>query len=157
MLEQFYQENYSIVYGYLLSLCGDASLAEELTAETFCKAIAHIERYDPTFKPSTWLCTIGRNLLFNEFRRRRRYVHLEDTRWPAVSSPESIYLDREQAEQILTQLDDFAPQQRQLFLMRLQGMSFRKIGEALGNSENWARVTFFRMKCTIKQKLEVES
>ena len=36
--EDIYQENYPIVYGYLLSLCGDIPLAEDLAAETFFQA-----------------------------------------------------------------------------------------------------------------------
>lgn len=70
MLEAFYRDNYRIVYGYLLSLCANPSLAEELTAETFYKALLHIDRYDPRYKASTWLCTIGKNLFLNECRRK---------------------------------------------------------------------------------------
>ena len=46
MIEAFYRENYQIVYGYLLSLCGDAVQAEELTADTFCRAVEKIDTYD---------------------------------------------------------------------------------------------------------------
>ena len=52
-LDAFYTENYRIVYVYLLSLCGDAMLAEDLTSETFLRALSYIDRYDGTCKPST--------------------------------------------------------------------------------------------------------
>ena len=52
-LDAFYTENYRIVYVYLLSLCGDAMLAEDLTSETFLRALRYIDRYDGTCKPST--------------------------------------------------------------------------------------------------------
>jgi len=62
VLEAFYKENYPIVRGYLLSLSGDPWTAEELAAETFLKALERIDTYDPRYRPSTWLCTIARNL-----------------------------------------------------------------------------------------------
>ena len=154
MLEAFYKENYRIVYGYLLSLCADPTLAEELTAETFYKAILHIDRYDPHYKASTWLCTIGRNLFLNECRRKKRFVSLDEATWIATPSAESIHLQKEEAERILEILNRFPPKQKQVFIMRLQGMCFRDIGLALNQSENWARVTYFRTKSQIRAEME---
>lgn len=156
MLEALYRENYPIVYGYLLSLCGDSALAEELTAEVFCKAIERVEQYDPKYKASTWLCTIGRNLFFNECRRRKRFADVEEARWIAVPSAESLLLDAEEIKQIRQILNSFSLEHRQVFIMRLEGMCFRDIGLALGKTETWARVTFFRTKSKIKAELEGE-
>lgn len=58
-LEQFYAENYRIVYGYLFSLCGGRHWAEDLTSEAFLKAIIRIDSYDARVRPSTRLCAIG--------------------------------------------------------------------------------------------------
>lgn len=49
-----------MVYRYLLSLCGDASLAEELTGETFYRAYIHIGRFRGDCKMETWLCQIAK-------------------------------------------------------------------------------------------------
>lgn len=156
MLEIFYKENYPILYGYLLSLCGDPLLAEELTAETFFRAIRQLYRYNPKYKPSTWLCTIGRNLLYNEYRRRKKFTALEEVTWGNGSSTETAYLQKETIRQILDILKALPPEQEQLFRMRLQGMSFREVGLALGRSENWARVTYYRIKHKIRADLEGE-
>lgn len=156
MLARFYEENYSTVYGYLLCLCGDPALAEELAAETFSKALGQLHRYDPKYKPSTWLCTIGRNLLYNEYRRRKRLFPLDEAAWASIPSAESAYLQKETVQQILDKVKDLPPEQGQLFRMRLQGMSFREIGDALNHSENWARVTYYRIKHKIKAEMEEE-
>jgi len=156
MLEKFYRENYSVVYGYLLSLCGDPDLAEEITAETFSKALSHLHRYDPKYRPSTWLCTIGRNLLYNEYRRRKKPDFMEQSPWDNVPSAETAYLQKEALQQIHERLNDLPTEQRQLFRMRLQGMSFRDIGLALNRSENWARVTYYRIKQKIREEMEEE-
>lgn len=154
MLEAFYKDNYRIVYGFLLSLCGDPAHAEELTAETFCKAIEQIDRYDPQYRASTWLCTIGKNLFLNECRRRKRFVDLDEGA-PLVSpSAETLCLQKEEVRRIMEIADTLSPASRQVFIMRLQGMGFRDIGAALGKSENWARVTFFRAKSRIRSEME---
>ena len=42
----------------------------------------------------------------------------------------------------------------QVFFMRMEGLSFRQIGEALDKTENWARVTFYRAKVKIQERME---
>ena len=155
-LEQFYQENYRIVYGYLYSLCGDRAWAEDLASETFLKAIIRIDSYDGSGKPSTWLCTIGKNLYLNERKRRRRHVPLDSVVLAEESTMEEKYIDKQTAEAISRLSKELDETKQQLFAMRLNGMSFRDIGEALGKSENWARVTFFRVRNEILDRLEGE-
>ena len=155
-LEQFYQENYRIVYGYLYSLCGDRAWAEDLASETFLKAIIRIDSYDGSGKPSTWLCTIGKNLYLNERKRRRRHVPLDSVVLAEESTMEEKYIDKQTAEAIHRLSKELDESKQQLFAMRLNGMSFRDIGEALGKSENWARVTFFRVRNEILDRLEGE-
>ena len=156
MLESFYRENYRIVYGYLLSLCGDPTQAEELTADTFCRAVEKVDTYDARFKPSTWLCTIGRNLFLNECRRRKKRTDLEAAEYMAAPSAEAVVMEKATLEEVWRILQGSAYEHRQVFLMRLEGMSFGDIGLALGKTENWARVTYFRVKSKILQEMEGE-
>lgn len=64
------------VVRYLALLTGDASLAEDLAAETFEKAFCAWRRFDPArASERTWLCAIARNVALDHFRaeaRRRR-------------------------------------------------------------------------------------
>ena len=156
MLESFYRENYRIVYGYLLSLCGDPTQAEELTAATFCRAVEKVHTYDPHYKPSTWLCTIARNLFLNECRRRKKLTDLEAAEYMATPSAEAVVMEKATLEEVWRILQGSAYEHRQVFLMRLEGMSFGDIGLALGKTENWARVTYFRVKSKILQEMEGE-
>ena len=150
--EDIYQENYPIVYGYLLSLCGDIPLAEDLAAETFFKAFLHPRRYDGRCKLSTWLCTIGRNLYINECKRRNRSRRLSPP--PATApSPEELFLEKEQIRQLYQTAQQLEAPYSQVFFMRLEGLSFRQISEALDKTENWARVTFFRAKVKIQERI----
>ena len=151
--EDIYRENYSIVYGYLLSLCGDVPLAEDLAAETFFKAFLHPRRYDGRCKLSTWLCTIGKNLYINERKRQFRSRRLFP-RPLAAPDPEEVLLEKEQLTQLYRETQQLEPPYGQVFFMRMEGLSFRQIGEAMGKSENWARVTFFRAKVKIQERME---
>ena len=154
MLEAFFRDNYPVVYGYLLCLCGDPHQAEELTAETFLRAVEKIHTYDPKFRPSTWLCTIGRNLYLNACKRQKRTVPLTEDLPCASPSPEALYIQKEQAQALIRAAGKLPPDQRRTLFLRLQGLGFRDIGKALGKSENWARVTFFRAKATIVKEME---
>ena len=155
-LEQFYKDNYHIVYGYLLSLCGSKALAEDLTSETFLKAIAKIGSYDGSVKPSTWLCAIGKNLYLNERKRFSRHVPLESVAIAEDTTMEEKIIEKDTAKRIAEISRKLEPPKNQVFAMRLNGLSFREIGEALGKTENWARVTFFRAKNEIFDRLEGE-
>ena len=153
-LEQFYKENYRIVYGYLLSLCGSEAWAEDLTSETFLKAISKIDSYDGRRKASTWLCAIGKNLWLNERKRHKRHVSLDSVVLSEEGIMEEKYIDKSMADQIRRLSKELGEPKSQVFAMRMEGMNFREIGEALGKTENWARVTFFRAKNEILDRLE---
>ena len=157
MLEAFYRDYYPIVYGYLLSLCCDPLLAEDLAAETFCRAIDHIDQYDPKYRASTWLCTIGRNLYYDHCRRAKRFVPLEEAAAVTVPSAEAVHLQQETLRSLREQLYALSEPARQVVIMRLQGMSFNQIGQALGRTEIWARVTFYRSKTHIREEMEDET
>jgi RNA polymerase sigma-70 factor (ECF subfamily) len=60
------------VYGYVLPRCGDARLAEDLTAETFLAAVDAIQRKRPDELSVGWLVTVARNKLVDHWRRKER-------------------------------------------------------------------------------------
>lgn len=152
-IEEFYKENYSTVFGFLFSLCGDPHQAEDLTSETFLRAIQKINAYDGRVKAATWLCAIGKNLYFNEVRKRH-HANLEDYTISVGGTPEDRLIEDERLRLILGFAAELEEPKNQVFRMRIQGMRFREIANALGKTENWARVTFFRAKEQIQKRLE---
>lgn len=153
-LEDIYKENYPIVYGYLLSLCGNPDEAEELTAQTFFRAIVHFRRYDGTCKPSTWLCTIGKNLFYNECKRKKRRERFSETVPSSTEDPQQVYIEKDEIQRLLRSAAALDPPQREVFFLRLEGLSFREIGLVMEKTENWARVTYFRAKAKIREEME---
>lgn len=72
-----FQRTSPIVYHFLLSLCRDEHLADELTAETFYQAYQHIGAFRGDCRIETWLCQIAKNALYKELHRQKRTVSLD--------------------------------------------------------------------------------
>ena len=70
--DQLYKEQFPVVYRYLAGLCGNQALAEELTQETFCRAIEHSASFQGKCRLSVWLCQIGKNCWLSYLRKAKR-------------------------------------------------------------------------------------
>lgn len=68
--EKDFEEYGMFVFKYLMSLCGNADLAEELTQETFYRAIRSSGKFDGNCKVSTWLCQIAKHIWYQELDRQ---------------------------------------------------------------------------------------
>lgn len=144
-----------MVFRFLLPLCREESLAEELTSETFYQAYLHIGQYRGDCKLETWLCQIAKNALYKEQRRRNRMAHEE----PSAEAVEyTLFEDvgnREQALQIHKHLHMLNEPYREVFMLRVFGeLSFKEIADICGKSESWAKVTFYRAKNKLIEDLE---
>ena len=134
-----------LVFRYLFSLCGDAAVAEELTAETFYRAYTHFDSFRGDSKLETWLCAIAKNAYLKDCRRSARTVGADalETQ-PAETDFAERFLDRE-----------LGAQYKEVFLLRTLGeLSFRDIADIFGKSESWAKVTYFRAKNKIIERME---
>ncbi len=154
-IQDYYEAHGRRVYHYLLSLCRDADTAEELTQETFYQALRSLKRYDGSCSVSTWLCGIARNLWLRELDRRKRQPLAEpDESIPDTdATPDRAAELKEQKLSLMRQIHALPETEKELMLLRATGaLSFREIGEILGKTENWARVTYYRTK----QKLTKE-
>lgn len=148
-IEEIYNEYFDLVYRYLCSISGDAILAEDLTQETFYHAMKGIRKFRGECKISVWLCQIAKNLWYKELRSKNRdVISIDDMLFvPSNENIEEQYLinvDKISYFKALHHLDELS---RELVYLRITGeLSFSQIGEILGRSENWARVSFYRCK-----------
>lgn len=148
-MEELFRENAKLLYSYLRSLCHDESLAEELTQETFYKACLSIDRYDETCKFSTWLCQIGKHTYYQYLEKNKRTVVAEIDENQSITkiSAERQALSRMELVDTLKHLHSLSEDMREVIYLRSLGdLSFREIGDIMGRSENWARVTYFRAR-----------
>ena len=149
-VQQMYQEYVRPVYLYLLSLCRDEKTAEDLTQETFYQAMKNIRRYDGSCRLMTWLCQIGKHLWYQEAEKRRKRgvsVPLEEDLVPAPDENVDSLENDENRVSLFRAMQTLEPTAREVGYLRVMGdLSFRQIGDILGRTENWARVTFYRAK-----------
>lgn len=151
-MEQIYQQYAKTVYKFLMSQCHNESLAEELTQETFYQAVRSIHRFDGSCKISVWLCQIAKHLWYQHLQKHKRQIpgHEVDSDL-TVSSAEEETLAREGHLELLKQIHSLSePAREVVYLRAFGGLSFREIGDVLGKTENWARVTFYRSKERLK-------
>lgn len=155
--EEVYTQEFPGVYKYLFALCGEQTLAEELTQETFYRAIQSIETFRGTCKLSVWLCQIGKNLYLSQLRRERRRQQISETdqRQTFHPDPEEALLRHDTAMILHRHLHALPDPYKEVFSLRTLGeLSFAQIGELFGKSESWARVTYHRAKLKLKEETQ---
>lgn len=148
------------VYKFLLALCHDEELAEELTQDTFFKAMKNYESFRGDCKISTWLCQIAKHSFFLYDKRRKRNVDLEAVSNELTDDTNSIEImlgQKEQAFEIHKLLHNLPEPFKEVFSLRVLGeLSFRDIAKLFGKTESWARVTFHRAKLKLIEQIEEE-
>ena len=147
-MEELYKHNSQMVYRFLFSRCKDAQLSEDLTQETFLRAFQSMERFDGSCKLTTWLCQIAWHVLLQHYEKNGKEAPaelIEDI--PARDDVEQQVVQRIELDDVFNKLQTLPASMRNVVYLRaLEGLSYKEIGAAMGRSENWARVTFFRAK-----------
>ena len=153
--DKIYAEYYSEVYKFVLTLCQNPTLAEEITQESFFKALKSIDSFNGNCKLSTWLCKIARNTFYSYTKKHNRQV---DYPLDAILSDENIeeqFTDKEIAYAIHKVLHKLNEPYKEVFWLRIFGeLSFAQIGALFEKTESWARVTYYRAKIMIKEELQ---
>jgi len=154
-----FQEVYDLyfrdVYRYALSLCRNESVAEEITQETFYKALQNLDNFDGKGKIFVWLCQIAKNTYISLCRKEKHLDSNTDTeQLPWDGYIEERIFDKEAAFAIHKILHTLDEPYKEVFSLRTFGeLSFKQIAELFGKTEAWARVTYHRAKLKIKEEL----
>lgn len=150
--QEVYDRYFQDVYRYALSLSRDPLAAEEITQETFFKALKTIDSFRGQCRLSVWLCQIAKNTYFTYAGKRRMEAGEQET--PSGESPEEKLLQKESAFEIHRLLHNLQEPYKEVFSLRVFGeLPFQQIGELFGKTESWARVTYHRAKLKIKEEM----
>ncbi|MCR5601399.1 MAG: sigma-70 family RNA polymerase sigma factor [Ruminococcus sp.] len=158
-IEELYKNYFHDVFLYIRSLSADEQLAEDITQETFFKAMKSVDSFRGDCDIRVWLCQIAKNLLFTHSKKRKRLTNEEIPETvPDTSAPiEDMIADTQQSMEIHKVLHTLTEPYKEVFTLRVFGeLSFRQIGDIFGKTESWARVTFHRAKLKIIDELEVQ-
>lgn len=160
-IEELYRTYFDIVYRYIRSISQDGSLAEEVTQETFFKALKKADQFRGDCDLRVWLCQIAKNTLYDHLKKQKKQL-LGDERLEEAESADGELLEeklaqRSQAMEIHKVLHRLSEPYKEVFSLRTFGeLTFREIGMLFGKSENWARVTYYRARVKIREELEYE-
>ena len=152
--EQIYREHFDTVYRFLMRLCRDAPLAEELAQETFFRAMQSLNKFDGRCRVDVWLCQIARNAYYSHCRRQKDKKHI----LPEIDSGQDMQntiLDQEQAMIIYAHLHELNEPYKEVFMLRLFGeLEYSQIVKLFGKTESWARVTYHRAKMKLMESVK---
>ena len=152
MIEEIYEMYSRKVFLFLLSKTNNVDIAEELTQETFFQAIQCIDRFKGNSSILTWLCGIAKNVWLKDLRKHQETLPIDDDILE-ITDKQEINVQWEQKE-ILQLIHDMNEPVREVMYLRLiSNLSFAEIGEIIGKTENWTRVTFFRGKQKIVKEM----
>lgn len=154
--EEIYRRYFREVFLYVRSLSAEEGVAEEITQETFFKALSAVDRYDGRKDIRAWLFTIARNTYYSHLRKQK---HLSDEVPPEVADSQNDFIlqfvDEERALLIHRFLHEMKEPYKEVFNLRVFGeLSFEKIGSIFGKSAGWARVTYYRARKQVAEYME---
>lgn len=160
-MEEIYKEYSKIVYKYLLSITNDTELAEELMQETFASAVKNINKFRQECSVKTWLCTIAKNKWIDFYKKKKKVNEINideiNEKFLVSNSPEEDYTNKSEIINIYKKIHKLDEKTKEVIYLRIKSdFSFKEIGSIMGRSEEWARITFYRGKIKLKEKLENE-
>lgn len=154
--EKVFRENNSFIFRFLMKLCGNVDLAEELTQETFFRAYMNLSALRSEAKVSAWLCQIAKNTYFAWFNKQKKRQSMMRLAFEE-STPDvaELFEEKELAERAFSCLNALDEPYREVFMLSaFGGLSLKDISAMFSKSESWARVTFYRAKQKIMEGLE---
>ena len=152
--DEVYKRYFGDVYKYVLSLTRDVHMAEEITQETFFRAMRSIGKFEGRCTLYVWLCQIAKNTCFTYRQRAAKRNTLVTAAYPDETMDDKL-LNKEAYNEICKILDVIGEPYKEVFSLRVFGdLPFRQIGELFGKTESWARVTYHRAKMKIKEKIQ---
>ena len=153
-IKQIYEEYFETVNKYLFCLTHDNDISEELTQETFYKAVQKINTYKGKCKMSVWLCQIAKNLWYDQCRNNKKVINIEENLFDAQApeSTESQVISNDEKISLYKKIQKLDDKTREVIYLRITGeLSFKEIATILNKTENWARTTFYRGKNKLKE------
>ena len=156
--EKIYNEYFNDVYLYIKRLSGDEHVAEDITSETFFKALKSIDSFRGECEIRVWLCQIAKNSYYTYVKKNSKVQNVDETE--LINLPDN---KNNVADEVQSKLQAFAIQKvlheidepyREVFMWRVYAdLSFKEIAGIFNKNENLACVTYHRERKLIKERL----
>ncbi|MDD6847930.1 MAG: sigma-70 family RNA polymerase sigma factor [Oscillospiraceae bacterium] len=156
--EGVYRRYFKDVFLYILRLSKDKHIAEEITSETFLKAMRSINKFKGDCDIRVWLCQIAKNSYFTYLKKVGCTADIDEIATASYDlglTVEEKIEQQDEATKIKKLLHNIPNPYKEVFMWRVFAqLSFKQIGQIFNKSDNWACVTYHRAKNMIRQGLE---
>lgn len=156
--EELFSRYFGRVYRFILSMTRSTDMAEEITQQTFFKAMEKIDSFEGRSDVGTWLCSIAKNEYFSLGRRKESSFAPDSLIFeqPGEDSSEGVHREMRRM-QIHKHLHELEEPYREVFMLRVFGeLKYSQIAALFGKSESWARVTYYRAKVELQNRIMEE-
>ena len=160
-MEEIYKDYFQYVFSYLLSFTNNPEIAEELTQETFYGVIKNIHKFQNNSSLKTWIYKIAKNKLIDYYKKIKKIQNMDidevSEKFLLINSFEEEYADREELINVYKRIHRLDEKSKEVVYLRIKcEFNFKEIGNIMGKSEEWARITFYRAKIKLKEDFENE-
>lgn len=155
--EEIYSLYFKDVYLYIRRLSGDENIAEEITADTFYKALRSLDKFRGDCDVRVWLCQIAKNSYYTYIKKNSKIEPIDESLYELQDKSNFVdeltkHDEARLVQKILHKVDE---PYKEVFMWRVYAdMSFKEIGQIFSKSENWACVTYHRARKIIRERLE---
>ena len=153
--EKLFNENREFIFKYLMKMTQNISLSEELTQETFFRAYMNYASLRNKEKASVWLCQIAKNTYYAWYNEQKKKASIDDLDFMSDSKTiEDEFVQKELSQKALLCLHELDEPYKEVFMLSVfGGFSLKDISSIFGKSESWARVTFYRAKQKLLERM----
>jgi RNA polymerase sigma-70 factor, ECF subfamily len=156
---QLYDLYFERIHAFIHRRTGDRQTAEDLTSDTFYKALANIRKYEYTGQPfSSWLFRIASNVVTDFYRAKRPAASIDEwegMQLPAAGAgPEEAALAAADALVIQQAVRTLSPDQQEVIALRFTGgLRLKEIADMLGKTEGAVKALMFRAIANLRGRL----
>lgn len=160
-LEIMYRQIQPKIYAFFYVKTSNHAVAEDLTHDVFYEACKGIHSFSSKSSLQTWLYSIAKNLL-KKYYRSKKYskrldLKLQKEMIDRTKSTEDVYLEGEEGQHLIQKIQSLDDLQKEIATLRIYlELSFKEIAQITGKSENYARVTFHRIKLKLQTEMEAK-
>ena len=153
--EKLFNENREFIFKYLMKMTRDITLSEELKQETFFRAYMNYASLRNKEKAFLWLCQIAKNTYFAWYNEQKKKDTIDGLETVSDGiSIEDTFIQKELSQKALMCLHELEEPYKEVFMLSVfSGFSLKDISLIFGKSESWARVTFYRAKQKLLEKM----
>lgn len=154
-IEKIYRIYFDDLYRFLLYLCKNKEVAQDICSESFIRAMKNIETIEDS-KVKAYLFQIGKNTYYNYYKKNKRLLvtnKIEDFD-QELESFEKDLLYKENLSNLDMAIESLENPYKDVVKLRLNDLSFKEIGEIYKKNQNWACVIYHRAKEKLKILME---